>query len=94
MPALLVTFLLLIDYIGQTRFLDKGPFVEEKEKGIEEMEHMRNNHEVRVNRKMEPIERLAATSLDQEASNSRKRLVPMVILIAILRIALVSSSFH
>ncbi|XP_075264002.1 uncharacterized protein LOC142355852, partial [Convolutriloba macropyga] len=48
---------------------------------------MRNQNEVRVNRKMEPIERLAATGLDQEGSAARKRLVPMVVLIILLRIA-------
>ena len=67
----------------------EGPFIEEQELNISDIQHMRNQNEVRVNRKMEPIERLAATGLDQEGSAARKRLVPMVVLIILLRIACV-----
>ena len=54
-----------------------------------DIRQLRSQFEVKVNRKMEPIERLAATNLDKESSAAQKRLVPMVILIIILRIFLV-----
>ena len=58
---------------------------------FEDTRQIRLLFEARVNRKMEPIERLAATNLDAQSTAQKKRLVPMVILIIILRILVVST---
>ncbi len=69
-------------------YKDFGPYREETFLELEETRQDRIIFEGKVNRKMEPIERLAATNLDPEASLAQKRQVPLVLLIIVLRIVL------